>query len=198
MRFQTLTKWLVVGGSAAAWLLHRRRHGSEHSSSATWVNEPDVVPTNEAETGEPVEGIDETGEVFVESREEEAQLLEEAEAEVAQDLATVEAEAPPSEEHLPPVADYETIEYRQADKKDAGDLYGAHTPHALDREIPDGDESFEEGANWLEALNTRAAELGPVEEEEVDVIDTAEQPPHPSDTKDEPIADKGSAGPRGL
>jgi hypothetical protein len=88
-----------------------------------------------------------------------------------------------------------------AHERDAGDLYGAHTPPAQDREHPDNDRSFDTGENWLEALEASAAENGPEPERELDdVVDDEDvlQPPHPSDTRDRPVADLGSGGRAGL
>lgn len=85
--------------------------------------------------------------------------------------------------------------------RDAGDLYGAHTPPAQDREHPDNDRAFDQGENWLEALEASAAENGPEPERGLDdIVDDEDvlQPPHPSDTRDRPVADHGSGGRPGL
>jgi hypothetical protein len=88
-----------------------------------------------------------------------------------------------------------------AHERDAGDLYGAHTPPAQDRDHPDNDRAFETGENWLEALQASAAENGPEPERGLDdVVDDEDvlQPPHASDTRDRPVADHGSGGRAGL
>jgi hypothetical protein len=88
-----------------------------------------------------------------------------------------------------------------AHERDAGDLYGAHTPRAQDREHPDDDQAFDAGENWLEALEASAVENGPEPERGLDdVVDDEDvlQPPHPSDTRDRPVADHGSGGRAGL
>jgi len=88
-----------------------------------------------------------------------------------------------------------------AHERDAGDLYGAHTPPAQDRDHPDDDRAFETGENWLEALEASAAENGPEPERGLDdVVDDEDvlQPPHASDTRDRPVADHGSGGRAGL
>jgi hypothetical protein len=85
--------------------------------------------------------------------------------------------------------------------RDAGDLYGAHTPPAQDREHPDDDRAFDQGENWLESLAASAAENGPEPEQGLDdIVDDEDvlQPPHPSDTRDRPVADHGSGGRPGL
>jgi len=89
----------------------------------------------------------------------------------------------------------------RAHDRDAGDLYGAHTPAAQDRDHPDDDRAFETGENWLEALAASAAENGPEPEHGLDDIvddDDVLHPPHRSDTRDRPIADLGSGGRPGL
>jgi hypothetical protein len=86
-------------------------------------------------------------------------------------------------------------------ERDAGDLYGAHTPAAQDREHPDDDRAFDQGQNWLEALEASAAENGPEPERGLDeIVDDEDvlQPPHPSDTRDRPVADHGSGGRPGM
>jgi hypothetical protein len=86
-------------------------------------------------------------------------------------------------------------------ERDAGDLYGAHTPPAQDREHPDDDRAFDQGENWLEALEASAAENGPEPERGLDdIVDDEDvlQPPHPSDNRDRPVADHGSGGRPGL
>jgi hypothetical protein len=88
-----------------------------------------------------------------------------------------------------------------AHERDAGDLYGAHTPAAQDRDHPDNDRAFEVGENWLEALEASAAENGPEPERGLDeVVDDEDvlHPPHASDTRDRPVADHGSGGRAGL
>jgi hypothetical protein len=88
-----------------------------------------------------------------------------------------------------------------AHERDAGDLYGAHTPAAQDRDHPDNDRAFDAGENWLEALEASAAENGPEPERGLDeVVDDEDvlHPPHASDTRDRPVADHGSGGRAGL
>lgn len=89
----------------------------------------------------------------------------------------------------------------RAHDRDAGDLYGAHTPPAQDRDHPDDDRAFDDGQSWLEALETSSTELGPEPERELDdVVDDEDvwSPPHRSDTRDRPVADHGSGGRPGL
>ncbi|HEY4242761.1 MAG TPA: hypothetical protein VGM88_23255 [Kofleriaceae bacterium] len=82
---------------------------------------------------------------------------------------------------------------------DGGDLYGVRTPPASDRELPDDDEAQGEGQNWLEALEEVSVEGGPEPEGEVEVVDEDDiTKPHSIEAQDRPLADRGSAGPRGL
>jgi hypothetical protein len=85
--------------------------------------------------------------------------------------------------------------------RDAGDLYGAHTQVAVDRDHPDDDHANDEGQNWIEALEASAIENGAEPECELDAIVDDEEvlrPPHASHTRDTPVADLGSGGRRGL
>lgn len=83
---------------------------------------------------------------------------------------------------------------------DTGDLYGIHTPRAEDTTHPDDDQAMAAGQNWIEALETDAVEGGPLPEHELEIEDDAEndRPPHATDTRDIPVADRGSGGPAGT
>jgi hypothetical protein len=83
---------------------------------------------------------------------------------------------------------------------DIGDLYGVHTSRAEDTTHPDDDVAMREGQNWIEALQTDAVEGGPLPEREVESGDDADldRSPHSSDTRDTPVADRGSGGPAGT
>ena len=87
------------------------------------------------------------------------------------------------------------------DDRDVGDLYGVRTPHASDTELaaPEDRDAFagaDGGETWIEALAERAAEGGPAAEEEVAIVDESDGH-HPTETRDRPVADKGSGGPGG-
>jgi hypothetical protein len=89
--------------------------------------------------------------------------------------------------------------------KDAGELYGARTPPASDRDLaaPEDHDSFERsesGENWLESLRESATEGGPEPEIEIVVIDETdpEAPHNPTMRAKKPIADKGSGGIGGM
>jgi hypothetical protein len=81
---------------------------------------------------------------------------------------------------------------------DVGDLYGVHTPIASDRQLPDDDRAFDGGQNWVEALEERAVEGGPLPEHELDVVDEHDDKHPHTDTKDRPIADLGAGGRGGM
>lgn len=83
---------------------------------------------------------------------------------------------------------------------DTGDLYGVHTARAEDVIHPDDDAAMKDGQTWIEALQTDAVEGGPLPEREVESGDDAEldRAPHASDTRDIPVADRGSGGPAGT
>jgi hypothetical protein len=82
--------------------------------------------------------------------------------------------------------------------QDEGDLYGVHTPIASDRQLPDDDRAFDSGQNWIEALEERSVEGGPLPEHELDVVDEADNKHPHTETKDRPIADLGSGGRGGM
>lgn len=123
-----------------------------------------------------------------------------SDVEAAADLAGLEIE-------LDEVAARDAAEFADTElpiaarPRDAGDLYGAHTPAAVDRVHPDDDRAFDEGQNWLEALETDAVEGGADPERALDdIIDDEDvlSPPHRSLKRDIPVADHGAGGRRGL
>ncbi|MGE3544516.1 MAG: hypothetical protein AB7L28_11305 [Kofleriaceae bacterium] len=94
-----------------------------------------------------------------------------------------------------------TLDAIEQSMHDAGDLYGGHTPAASDPHHPDDDRAMDEGENWVEALQADVIEGGALPEHELDaIVDDADTdlPPHPSDTHDRPVADRGAGGPRGT
>ncbi|MGE0548146.1 MAG: hypothetical protein AB7O24_31400 [Kofleriaceae bacterium] len=94
-----------------------------------------------------------------------------------------------------------TLDEIERSLHDAGDLYGVHTPAASDPHHPDDDRAMDQGENWVEALQADAIEDGALPERELDsIVDDADTdlPPHPSDTHDRPVADRGAGGPRGV
>ena len=82
----------------------------------------------------------------------------------------------------------------------SGDLYEVHVVTAGDRDLLDDDLAQGEGENWLERLEASAAEIGPEPEHELDIVDDSDLHAghHKTDVSDTPVADRGSAGPRGL
>jgi hypothetical protein len=159
----------------------------------------------ESHPGDPVQGFDEVSEPQLMPLEASVQSAEDAEA--AQDLAEREAE-------VDEIAEQSAGESASAGTggatdevsvpepvRDAGDLYGVHTPPAVDRDHPDDDQAYAEGQNWIEALQTSAIENGAEPERALDdIVDDQDvlRPPHASDTRDTPVADRGSGGPGGL
>ncbi|HET7506223.1 MAG TPA: hypothetical protein VFK02_34625 [Kofleriaceae bacterium] len=181
--------------AAHAWLrrnraqrVRRASHEERARHATSFANDP----------GDPLQGLDEASELQVNPLEVDAQSLDDAEA--AQDLAGLASEADQialeedGDDRAAPVEPAEPV-------RDAGDLYGAHTPAAVDRVHADDDRAMAEGQNWIEALETSAIENGAEPERELDdIIDDEDvlRPPHPSDLRDTPIADHGSGGRRGL
>jgi hypothetical protein len=145
---------------------------------------------------DPVQGFDEVSELQVMPLDVDALSQEDVEA--AQDLAVLESDIDETTSAEPD----DVIELVDpARLRDAGELYGVHTLPALDRAHPDDDRAFDEGQNWVEALETSAIENGPEPERTLDAIVDDEDllsPPHRSDMRDRPVADHGSGGRRGL
>jgi hypothetical protein len=114
------------------------------------------------------------------------------EIEAALDLASLEIEESPL-----PVLD-SSVDVSEV-TRDTGDLYGAHTPRAVDRTHPDDDLAMAEGQNWIEALETDAIEYGAEPERPLDMSDDRDlSSRHSTDTRDTPVADRGAGGPGGL
>lgn len=82
--------------------------------------------------------------------------------------------------------------------RDAGDLYGVYTPQEPQTAHLDDDRAQAHGENWVEALQEDSIEYGPEPESVLVFLDEADLETQPTDTRDRPIADRGSAGPRGL
>lgn len=218
MRLRSLIKLLALAVVARALIRYQRARRTARDAEA------DRTDSFAPHLGDPVQGFDEASELQGIPLEVDAQSSDDIAA--AQDLAELELVVDQAAE-----ADVVVIatsgrgdggdgdleqgdsdledDLEEADSdleeaegpRDAGDLYGAHTPVAVDREHPDDDLAFVEGQNWVEALETSAIEGGAEPERELDsIIDDEEalRPPHPSTTRDVPVADHGSGGRRGL
>jgi hypothetical protein len=189
---RAFTKLLLVGGGLGAFLVARRRDLARRA--------PPIDPTA-PDPRDPVQQLDEVQQFHDEELGIDA--VDAAEAEVARDLdlqATphVALDPDPVPPSASPVEPGETEAEIARARRGSGDLYGLHTPDAADRELRDDDQTFEEGENWLEALEATSTENGPEPEEELDVVDEDDVEHPPTDTRDIPVADRGAAGPRGL
>lgn len=186
----------LLGGAAglAAYMLRKRRARSE----------PDIPDSLDNDPDDPVQGIDEVHELHVEDLGVDAMSNAdvEAELEIAQTEAFADETGEEAEARIPGApAEEPTLDTIEAKAHDMGDLYGVHTPHAEDTTHPDSDTAFDEGQNWLEALETDSIEKGPAAEADLtDVVDDDDvyAAPHPSDVKDTPVADRGSGGRGGM
>jgi hypothetical protein len=132
------------------------------------------------------------------SAEPEAEQQADLDAAIAEDSEEEARAADEGDDDDPiPPADREVAE----PDRDTGELYGVHLPPAADPDLLDIQSQDDEGRNWLEALETEATEYGPEAEHVIDVVDDTD-PDHPghnkTDTRDRPVADKGSGGPAGL
>ncbi len=212
--------FLAAGGGLAAYLYNQRRRGGliegfrpdeigldDSTDDRDVVDiadptardaEPTAMPASlDIDPADPVQNIDEVHEFHVEDLG--ADAFSQADVEAAQDMQMVEADLDGALDIEQP--EDTTLDAIEASAHDVGDLYGVHTPPATDRTHPDGDASFDEGQNWLEALETDSVEMGA--EAEVDLGDTIIDDDdvlasHRSDTKDTPVADRGSGGPAGI
>jgi hypothetical protein len=190
MRARTLIIPVVVGLAARAILRHQRE---QRARRATREDRAWAADSFASDPGDPVQGFDEASELQVMPLEVDAQSMGDSEA--AQDLAGLESEV-----------DQIALDDAQGPAmvevvRDAGELYGVHTPAAVDRDHSDDDRAMADGQNWIEALETSAIENGAEPERELDdLIDDEDvlRPPHPSDLRDIPVADHGSGGCRGL
>jgi hypothetical protein len=200
MRSHVFSKVVLLGiaGGAAAYFYGKRR---ARAVSPSADEEPvDIPDSYAADPRDLVQTLDEINPLHVEDLGVEAMTAADAEGdlELAETESFLEEEEEEEEAVLDRSVNLDDIEQRA---HDVGDLYGSHTPHATDREHPDDDHAFAEGQNWLEALETDAAEGGPEPEEGIeDVVDDEDvyDPPHASDMRDRPVADRGSGGPAGI
>lgn len=200
MRSHVMSKVVLIGlaGGAAAYLYGKRRRAEPSPLS----EEPEDIPDSfAADPQDTVQSFDDIYPLHVEELGVEA--MTEADAESDLELAETETfleDEEVQEPELEPARD-ENLDDIERRAHDVGDLYGIHMPHATDREHPDDDHAFAEGQNWIEALETDAAEGGPTPEEGIeDVVDDEDiyKSPHASDNRDRPVADRGSGGPGGI
>ena len=188
MRLRTLITPVALGLAARAIIRHRRTRRAATARRDEFASDP----------GDPVQMLDEVPELQVVPLDVDA--LSQADAEAAEDLAGLETDIDEAVDRDDAAISVDGLD-EPTRPRDAGDLYGAHTPVAADRTHPDDDRAFEEGQNWIEALETSAIENGAEPERPLDeIIDDEDvlSPPHASDTRDTPVADHGSAGRRGL
>jgi hypothetical protein len=200
MRLITLSKLLVLAGAVALAYKNRDRLARPAAMRrGGQVGQPGLAATDLIpDPADPVQGFQEATDLQVADLAVDALAI--ADAEAAQDLAALENDIEYDERAVeldtPSQTTFDAVD--QAIGKDAGELYGVHTPPAVDRTIPDDSAAMNEGQNWIEALETSAVEYGAEPERELDVIDDADRPPHPTDTRDIPVADRGSGGPSGV
>jgi hypothetical protein len=138
---------------------------------------------------DPTQQLDEAGGFQIEPLELDAEPTSESE----DDLDAAISRADPGEEDT-----------AIAPRQDVGELYGVHLPPALDRDLTAAEDHdayvrADTGENWLESLGQAATEYGPAVEREVDPTDDSDHHAHhATDTRDRPVADRGSGGVGGL
>jgi hypothetical protein len=154
---------------------------------------------------DPTQRIDDAGQYSVTELGVEAQPSAEGAADIDTAVAEAEGEEAGEQDLIEEPDETNADAYAAAATKDSGELYGVHTPRAEDRDLDKNrdQEDFkdaDQGENWLETLEHKAAEYGAEPEEELDVIDESdpEGGHHSTESGDRPVADKGSGGPSGL
>jgi hypothetical protein len=213
MRLRHVITPLAIGLAARALIRHRRTraaHRAPHAPSRRASGAANYPAQDYAiDPRDPVQSLDSAVELEAEPLAVDAVPV--ADAEAAEDLAGLEVEldteADPDAETADEAAERDTAimsgvpVIEPGRRGDDGELYGAHTPAAADRDHPDDDQAFDDGQNWLEALETSAVESGPEPERDLaDIVDDEDilAPPHASGARDTPVADHGSGGRRGL
>lgn len=185
MRILTLSKLLVAGG-AVVWAASRLARAKTND-----IADSEFAP----DPSDPVQTFDEATDMHVADLD--LDVLDAADAEAAQDLALLESELDEASLEIDTPSET-TLDADDVAVEETGELYGVRTGHAFDNTIPDNQAAFDEGQNWIEALETSAVEYGAEPEQEIDVVDEQDRPPHPSDMRDTPVADRGSGGPGGV
>jgi len=195
MRLKKVSKWLLLGGGVAALVLGQRRsraRGGRRDNRARDLSEDEPGP----DPRDPVQGFQEALDLGVDLLSVDAFSV--ADAEAAQDLAMLETDLDERALELDTPSQTELDAIDAATPHDTGELYGVHTQRAVDRLIPEDRVAMDEGETWMEALQASAVEYGAEPEQDIDVVDEVDEPPHPTDTRDIPVADRGSAGPGGV
>jgi hypothetical protein len=85
--------------------------------------------------------------------------------------------------------------------RDHGSLFDAHLPIVEAELVDDDDAAYSRGQNWVERLETKSIEDGGEPGRELVIEDDYDVDVTTSpriDTSDLPVADRGSAGPRGI
>ena len=180
-----------VAGGIAAYMFSRR-------PQAVAKMPPSVDELLASDPADPLQSMDALDQVDLDDLDVDA--LSMAEGTGSFERATMESSLEGAAMELEGLED-PTLDSIEQSASDVGDLYGVHTPRAMDRVHPDDDQAMEDGQNWIEALETSAAENGPLPEQSLESIvddDDIYGAPHPSDSDDTPVADRGSGGPAGI
>jgi hypothetical protein len=174
----------------------RQRRARTQANPSGTLPRPSIA---DLDPSDPTQELDEVGEFTIE-------LAVEAQpaAEALEDFDTASEESDAEAYEDDPAACDEAE--AKDDARDTGELYGVHVPPATDPAIsagPDhgGFEDADLGEDFFESLEEHAAELGAAPEHELDIVDDSDHDHaghHKTDTRDRPVADKGSGGPAGV
>lgn len=187
-----------------------RRDVERAMHEASELPQPSII---DVDPEDPAQLIDDAGQFSIVDLGVEAQPSAEAEADM--DAAVTIAETGEGEESEvdEDARELDTPDATNADayvsaSHDTGELYGLHTPPAEDKDLDktrdqEGFRDYDEGEDLYETLGKKSTESGPQVEEMVDVVDDSDEHEdhrghHKTDTRDRPVADKGSGGPGGL
>jgi hypothetical protein len=179
-----LRSMAIIGLAGYAFLRHRR---TKRRAQDTTLDDFAIDPLDSVQSFEKISDL-EVAELDVDA-------LTAQDIAAAEDLAVLETGSELESEESQTDPDEQLILVGTAD-----DVIALDAPSRRD-EHPDDDRAFDEGQNWIEALETSAIENGAEPERSLDdIIDDEDvlQPPHASDRRDRPVADQGSGGRRGL
>ncbi|HLL20513.1 MAG TPA: hypothetical protein VK427_00195, partial [Kofleriaceae bacterium] len=128
MRLRTLSKLLVLGGTVVLAYKHRDRL---LGTTARRTNE--LSPELEPDPSDPVQTFDEAPDLLVSDLSVDA--IDAADVEAAQDLATLESDldATSLDSDVTGQLDFDSAELAV---EETGELYGVHTPRAVDNALP--------------------------------------------------------------
>ena len=173
----------------------RRDRARDRASRRALDREPTVIPNSYArDPADPVQGLDDVHEFHLDDLDVDALSAAEVEADLDE---TLDGTLDDALDAIP----VPTLDMIEMAARDIGDRYRGLIAPAVDRHHPDDRTAMDQGQNWIEALEASAIEDGATPERDLtDIVDDTDvyAPPHPPDTRDIPVADRGSGGRGGI